>query len=252
MAYGKYEKYYEENQISRTITAKYRLAPKEKWRVVYETHVGLIDKAESKEIDRIIGLNQSYGFALQAVVRDPLVPISLSPILRCQCGHSVNLTSNRYGNKLYRYYYCSLRHECNSKRAVEQEIMDQIIKQISKQAERLLGAIDSAIASESIQESEELRKLKHERDKVVESFKTTGMAVFLDAEKQLSEKINALENATGGAVALDESSQQVLDAIKDPEFWWSMPPCDRHGWLRKIVRVARLQDGQVVSVELSL
>jgi hypothetical protein len=252
MIYGKYEKFYEENKNTRTITPKYKLAPKEKWRITYDTHIGLLEKAEAKEADRIISINQSYGFALQAVVRDPLVPISLSPILKCQCGHSVNLTSNRYGNKLYRYYYCSLKHECISKRAIEQEIVSQIIDNIGKQADRLLGAIHSSIENENIQESEELKKLKHERAKVLESFKSTGMSVFLDAEKQLTEKINILENAEGTTINLDEESQQVLSAIKNPEFWWSMQPCDRHVWFRKIVRVARLQDGQVASVELSL
>jgi site-specific DNA recombinase len=252
MAYGRYEKFYEENQSSRTITAKYKAADPSKWRIIYDTHKGLVDAAEAKEIDRLLKLNSAYGFAIASATRKSGTPPTLSPILRCQCGRAVNVSSQTFKDKNYRYYYCSIRPQCRNKGANEAIIVPQIIEHIGLQADKLLGAVQSAISGSHSQDSDEIRKLKAERDKVIESFKATGMKIFLDAEQQLSNKISLLEATPTASSLPDETAQEFLNNIRDPNFWWSMPPCDRHNWFRKIVRVARLEDGHVVSVELSL
>ncbi len=225
------------------------------WKVLWETHEGIISRVEHEEIKEIIKNNTNNRWSGQRE-NEEINPYT--NILKCShCGGGFNRTT-QYTNKnsLIKnwWYQCSNFQDgrCNNKSMISDKKIDAGIKRLlNVKAVELAEIINRRVELESVPqfiESEELISLRNSLNslRALQPNEIIEKAIF-----ETEQKIDYLVRNADVSVPDFMKISALIELVSGDTFWDSMNNLDKKRFLREFVKRITVDAPEVIDIIFS-
>lgn len=204
-------------------------------RVLSNTHVAILSRAEAAQIDRLLGRNRRLP------TRTASAPRSLAGLVSCQgcgCGLTVSRVTRRHhpGEYLYlRPKACPQTPKC--KGLSYDEVLRRTVEQVCRDLQRLATGLPlpeddgrkQALQEQISRKQEVLRDLPQLLDRGILDPETLALRRY-HLEAEISQCQSQLAELT------PVNLQETAKTVSLPQFWWDLTETERRFYFREFVQ----------------